>query len=64
MSSFSLLVFQGPRLVGSEQFQASSIVEAIEICSGRNAGYRVELWTDGKLAARLGPAVGRHDEGA
>ena len=63
MSSFSLLVFQGHRLVASEQFQAPSIVAAIEACCGRNASHRIELWTDGKLAAKLGPSVGRHEDG-
>jgi len=64
MSSFSLLVFQGPRLVASEQFQAPSVVAAIEACSGRNTSQRMELWADGKLAAKLGPSIGRHEDGA
>ena len=64
MSRFNLLVFQGHRLVGSEQLQAESIVEAVEACSGRNTSHRIELWADGKLAARLAPAIGRHEDGA
>jgi hypothetical protein len=64
MTRFSLLIFQGPRLVASEQFQAPDVVAAIEACAGRDGSRRMELWTDGKLAARLGPAMGRHGEPA
>ena len=62
MTGFSLLVFQGPRLVASDQFEAPSIVAAIEACSGRHVSQRMELWANGKLAAKLGPRIGRHEE--
>jgi hypothetical protein len=62
MTGFSLLVFQGPRLVASDQFDAPTVVAAIEACSGRHKSLRMELWADGKLAARLGPAIGRHED--
>ena len=64
MPSFSVLVFQGPRLVATERLQAPGVVEAVEACSGRSRSHRIELWSDGKLAARLAPAIGRHEDGA
>ena len=63
MRSFNVLVFQGHRLVASEQLEAPDVVEAVEACSGRDRSNLIELWTEGKLAARLPPAIGRHEDG-
>ena len=63
MRSFSVLVFQGHRLVASEELEAPDIVEAVEACSGRATSHRIELWTEGKLAAQLAPSIGRHEDG-
>jgi hypothetical protein len=62
MSTFSLLLFQGSRLIGAEKLEAPSVLNAIESCSARNRTCRVELWADGKMAAILRPAIGRHGE--
>jgi len=60
MARYRLLTFAGNRLVRSEQFEAAGLTEALDACTGRGTGERLELWTEDGRIARLGPSVARH----